>query len=483
MKKHNHILYDSIIKRISKSVKYALNEEKYNFDTTDYTEDNDIDIQTVDNIIYKYFPKTIKELEDLIQLRINENPEKPYLLDINTSSITTMSSLFTYKGSIKILDLSTWDTSNVKDMDYMFFNCYSLTELNLSGWDTSNVVNMYNMFFNCNSLTRLDLSSFDTSKVINMDSMFSDCNHLTELDLSNFDTSNVIYMDKMFFNCSSLSRLDLSNFDITNIPVYKIFDGCASLKYLYTSDEELKQAFNLRKYRSLNEAIENFDVTDYQEQDDDLVDYDTTRSSLIKKPKSIQEEASILFKLWPSEESEKIVHEFLNKIEKIFEYAKHHIHIDTHEYSDEFNIFGYFKLNSRFSKDFLLFGYDNLFFNFYYNPTTEEFIFDNFNESLLAKVLTFSMLYNNELQFSFQANNQIFKEFKWHISNNKNVKTGSGPLIFVTGDTLENLLNTVQFICQNFVDFADDYLYTLHEDIIDDSIRDEFSFEDNEEYD
>lgn len=242
---------------------------------------------------------------------------------------------------------------------------------------------------------------------------------------------------------------------------------------IYSISKEIKKI--------LNEDLQGFDVTDYQEQDDDLVDYDTTRSSLIKKPKSIQDEASILFKLLPSEESEKIVHEFLNKIEKIFEQAKR-ININVKEYSDDFGIFGYFKLNSRFSEEFLLFGFDNLFFNFYYNPTTDEFIFDNFHESLLAKVLTFSKLYNNELQFSFQANNQIFKQFKWHISNNRNVKSKTEPIIYVTGETPENLLKTVYFVCQEFVDFAGDYLYTLHEDIIDDSIRDEFSFEDNEEY-
>jgi hypothetical protein len=47
-----------------------------------------------DMLGYKYFPKTLDELKKLVVNRIKENPEKPYLSDIDTSKITDMSGLF-----------------------------------------------------------------------------------------------------------------------------------------------------------------------------------------------------------------------------------------------------------------------------------------------------------------------------------------------------------------------------------------------------
>lgn len=45
-------------------------------------------------MIYKYFPKTKKELQTIILKKLEENIEEPYLRDIDTSRITSMSGLF-----------------------------------------------------------------------------------------------------------------------------------------------------------------------------------------------------------------------------------------------------------------------------------------------------------------------------------------------------------------------------------------------------
>lgn len=218
-----------------------------NFDVADY-EDNDIIGQhTIKNMIYKYFPKDDDELSDLIEERIEENPKKPYLLDIDTSQIVYMSRLFFNEDEIEILDLSTWDTSNVTQMWNMFEGCTSLKKIILSNWDTSNVISMDNMFERCKSLESLDLSGWDTYNVTDMSCMFKECYLLEELNLSGWQTSDVTFIDGMF-------------------------EECHSLKNVYTNDESIKREFNEFKKSLLNETINyNFDVADYSEDNTDIV--------------------------------------------------------------------------------------------------------------------------------------------------------------------------------------------------------------------
>ena len=113
---------------------------------------------------------------------------------------------FGNKSNLKsIKKLKGLDTSKVTSMSSMFRDCPSLTSLDLSNFNTSNVTNITWMFYNCSSLTSLDLSNFNTSKVTDMINMFYGCSSLTSLDLSNFDTSKVTNMMQMFNNCDSLT--------------------------------------------------------------------------------------------------------------------------------------------------------------------------------------------------------------------------------------------------------------------------------------
>ena len=92
---------------------------------------------------YKYFPKTKKELKDIISQRINAEGNKVDLNDIDVSKITDMSSLFSdldFNG-----DISKWDVSNVTDMYSMFRSCNSFNQ-DISSWDVSNVTDMEYMF-------------------------------------------------------------------------------------------------------------------------------------------------------------------------------------------------------------------------------------------------------------------------------------------------------------------------------------------------
>ena len=97
-------------------------------------------------IDYKYFPKTKKELQTIINKRIEQEGNKVDLNDIDVSNITDMSYLF--ENVYFNCDISNWDVSNVTNMRYMFANCTSFNK-DISKWDVSNVINMYDMFHNC----------------------------------------------------------------------------------------------------------------------------------------------------------------------------------------------------------------------------------------------------------------------------------------------------------------------------------------------
>ena len=153
--------------------------------------------------------------------------------NLNTDSVTDMSSMFESCESLTSLNLSSFNTAKVTDMYRMFNFCARLTSLDLSSFNTANVTNMRNMFSNCDWFTSLDVSSFNTAKVTDMSYMFMCCRWLTSLDLSSFNTAKVTDMTSMFMGCDSLTSLDLSSFNTANVTDMSfMFYGCESLTSL-----------------------------------------------------------------------------------------------------------------------------------------------------------------------------------------------------------------------------------------------------------
>ena len=98
---------------------------------------------------YKYFPKTKKELREIIEKRIEEEGDEVDLNNIDVSNITNMSSLFEWTNFNG--DISSWDVSNVRDMNRMFAGCEAFNQ-DISSWDFSNSKYRYNssdVFNNC----------------------------------------------------------------------------------------------------------------------------------------------------------------------------------------------------------------------------------------------------------------------------------------------------------------------------------------------
>ena len=117
-------------------------------------------------IDYKYFPKTKKELENIIEQRIKEEGNEVNLNDIDVSKITDMSYLFLntdFNG-----DISNWDVSNVTDMSGMFE--FSKFNGDIFNWNVSKVINMIGMF--TESKFNGDISGWNVSNCREMNLMF-----------------------------------------------------------------------------------------------------------------------------------------------------------------------------------------------------------------------------------------------------------------------------------------------------------------------
>ena len=142
---------------------------------------------------YSCRPKTNKELEQIVEDRIEKEGNECDLNDIDTSLIEDMSWIFAeskFNG-----DISKWNTSKVKNMASMF----SESDFNgdISDWDVSKVNGMSYMF--ARSKFTGDISKWDVSKVEDMECMFreSDFNK----DISNWNIHNC-NTNRMFKNKS-----------------------------------------------------------------------------------------------------------------------------------------------------------------------------------------------------------------------------------------------------------------------------------------
>lgn len=119
--------------------------------------------------VFKYHPKTRKELEDCIEKEIEIQGNNADLNCIDTSKITDMSELF--KRTAFNGDISRWDVSRVKDMYAMFSNSlFNGENSDLSNWDVSSTEDMA-FLFNRTAFNG-DLSGWDVRSATDMSFMF-----------------------------------------------------------------------------------------------------------------------------------------------------------------------------------------------------------------------------------------------------------------------------------------------------------------------
>lgn len=161
---------------------------------------------------YKYFPKTTKELRDIIKNKLEEAKTNPIdLSDINIDKFTDFSDLFKDLDPYEVN--FGWDVSKIKYMNNMFADCSNL-QCDISKWNVSNVIDMAGMFYKCKKFNS-DISNWDVSKVKRMNSMFSGCIEFNQ-DLSSWDVFNVKDMERMFYNCKNLKQ-NFSEWEVNDL--------------------------------------------------------------------------------------------------------------------------------------------------------------------------------------------------------------------------------------------------------------------------
>jgi surface protein len=91
----------------------------------------------------------------------------------NTASLVSVNAMFNHCTSLKTLDMSMFDTSKIEAFPQMFEACSSLERIvGLENWNTTSGHDFNEMFSGCGSLKELNLSTFDTRN--------ADAKHLTE---------------------------------------------------------------------------------------------------------------------------------------------------------------------------------------------------------------------------------------------------------------------------------------------------------------
>lgn len=189
------------------------------------------------------------------------------MLDVSnfdTSKVKTMYGMFSNCRQLYYLDVSRFNTASVEDMSYMFWGCNSLTKLDVSKFNTANVKNMHGMFYDCKSLKAIDVSKFNTANVENMVAMFMRCEVLESLNLKNFNTAKVTDMEMMFYMCYKLQSLDVSSFNTSNVTnIHSMFDWLKCVKKLDLRNFNTSKVVDMRTVFSGCEVLEEVNVSSF----------------------------------------------------------------------------------------------------------------------------------------------------------------------------------------------------------------------------
>ena len=264
-----------LLEAVNRGILTALNESNINL-LADLGDDNldqldSIQTKSVNNKIqrYKYFPKTKRELVQIIKSEVERKGWNCSLNHIDVSQITDMAFLFSGFGVYSLGydlgkfngDISRWDVSNVKNMAHMFH--YGSFNQHIRDWDVSNVTTMECMFNGARSFNQpigdWDVSNvkympcmfqkaesfnqpigdWDVSNVVNMHCMFDGAVSFNQ-PIGDWDVSNVITMEWMFCGAESFNQ-DLSNWKLKSIcETTAIFDKCP-IKEEYKPEIEIKE--------------------------------------------------------------------------------------------------------------------------------------------------------------------------------------------------------------------------------------------------
>ena len=161
--------------------------------------------------------------------------------NFDVSKSTSIRGMFENCYNLSEIDLSGFDVASVQDAGELFAGCEHLVNANTSVLKfTDNLTNVNGMFMMCGSLKSIDVSSFNTANVSDFSCMFQNCQSLSTLTVSSLNTGHATSMREMFSGCESLSSIDLSNFLTESVNAFGgMFEGCRSFTKLDISNFDM----------------------------------------------------------------------------------------------------------------------------------------------------------------------------------------------------------------------------------------------------
>ena len=134
------------------------------------------------------------------------------LQTFTTTQLQTVKGMFSGCSLLESMDFTFFDTDSLTNLDYMFSNCVSLTSLHFFYFYGPNLIETMNYVFNnCNSLKIIDLSNFETTTVTSMNGIFADCTSLIELEIPNFYMQQLMENTDVFKNVNKLRYINIEN--------------------------------------------------------------------------------------------------------------------------------------------------------------------------------------------------------------------------------------------------------------------------------
>lgn len=219
--------------------------------------------------------------------------------------------------------------------------------------------------------------------------------------------------------------------------------------------------------RILNEDIQDFNVVDYQDDNQNLIDHDSIDATLIRKPKNIDEENRFFEKIEPSETALEKAEKMVKKMEIIFNPLKKIKISEKCLYHNKwiFYLKGYFFIISNFKDKEVDQSWDCSVINFSYDISNDkfEFVMNSYN---LAKLIEFCNLYKNPVDFYFKGYEDYFNVFQTHLQNTlKSIEIDNEYIFVGDGFSSEKFINCIDkvfektcFIFEEFVRFVPNYV-------------------------
>ena len=176
------------------------------------------------------------DLDDIIEDIIEKSKDKCIdLTDIDVSAVEDFSFLFTDYNKLKEIDISGWNMTNATDAAGMFSSLGNLRKVYMIDVNWSTIESITSLFENCSSLEEVECDMNSTTEVLtSAASMLSCCFKIKDMSfLKNLNVTNVNNFGHMFYDCQALKEIDISNWDMENVSVGRaMFAGCINLKKL-----------------------------------------------------------------------------------------------------------------------------------------------------------------------------------------------------------------------------------------------------------